>query len=153
MTEPRIGVFICHCGTNIGGIIDVPQVVEYSKSLPYVVRAEANLYTCSEEGISSIKKGIKEFNLNRVIVASCTPRTHQPLFRNACEEAGLNRYLFEFVNIREHCSWIHMKSKEEATEKAKELVRMGVAKAQWLEAQEEVESDVYPATLVVGGGV
>jgi heterodisulfide reductase subunit A len=153
MAVPRIGVFVCHCGTNIGGIVDVPQVVEYAKNLPYVAHAEANLYTCSEEGISSIKHAIKEYDLNRVVVASCTPRTHQPLFRNACADAGLNPYLFEFVNIREHCSWIHMQNREEATEKAKELVKMGVAKARWLEAQEEFESEVYPAAMVIGGGV
>ncbi|MCJ7792033.1 MAG: CoB--CoM heterodisulfide reductase iron-sulfur subunit A family protein [Dehalococcoidia bacterium] len=153
MAIPRIGVFICHCGTNIGGIVNVPEVVEYAKGLPYVVYAEANMYTCSEEGISSIKNNIKEHNLNRVVVASCTPRTHQPLFRNACADAGLNPYLFEFVNIREHCSWIHMQNRQEATEKAKELVKMGVAKARWLEAQEEFESDVYPAAMVIGGGV
>jgi len=153
MAAPRIGVFICHCGTNIGGIVDVPQVVEYAKNLPYVVHAEANMYTCSEEGISSIKHAIKEYDLNRVVVASCTPRTHQPLFRNACADAGLNPYLFEFVNIREHCSWIHMKNRREATEKAKELVKMGVAKARWLDAQEEFESEVYPAAMVIGGGV
>jgi heterodisulfide reductase subunit A len=153
MAIPRIGVFVCHCGTNIGGIVNVPEVVEYTKSLPYVVHAEANMYTCSEEGISSIKKAIKEYDLNRVVVASCTPRTHQPLFRNACADAGLNPYLFEFVNIREHCSWIHMQNHQEATEKAKELVKMGVAKARWLEAQEEFESEVYPAAMVIGGGV
>ena len=153
MTTPRIGVFICHCGTNIGGVVDVPQVVEYAKNLPYVTHAEANLYTCSEEGISSIKHAIKEYDLNRVVVASCTPRTHQPLFRNACADAGLNPYLFEFVNIREHCSWIHMQNRQEATEKAKELVKMGVAKARWLDAQEEFESEVYPAAMVIGGGV
>jgi heterodisulfide reductase subunit A len=153
MTIPRIGVFVCHCGTNIGGIVNVPEVVEYAKSLPYVVHAEANMYTCSEEGISSIKKAIKEYDLNRVVVASCTPRTHQPLFRNACADAGLNPYLFEFVNIREHCSWIHMGNHQEATEKAKELVKMGVAKARWLEAQEEFEAEVYPAAMVIGGGV
>jgi heterodisulfide reductase subunit A len=153
MAVPRIGVFICHCGTNIGGIVDVPQVVEYAKRLPYVAHAEANLYTCSEEGISSIKHAIKEYDLNRVVVASCTPRTHQPLFRNACADAGLNPYLFEFVNIREHCSWIHMQNRGEATEKAKELVKMGVAKARWLDAQEEFESEVYPAAMVIGGGV
>ena len=153
MTIPRIGVFICHCGTNIGGVVNVPEVVEYARGLPYVVYAEANMYTCSEEGISSIKKNIKEHNLNRVVVASCTPRTHQPLFRNACADAGLNPYLFEFVNIREHCSWIHMQNRREATEKAKELVKMGVAKARWLEAQEEFESEVYPAAMVIGGGV
>jgi len=153
MAIPRIGVFICHCGTNIGGIVDVPQVVEYAKNLPYVVYAEANMYTCSEEGISSIKNNIKEHNLNRVVVASCTPRTHQPLFRNACADAGLNPYLFEFVNIREHCSWIHMQNRREATEKAKELVKMGVAKARWLDAQEEFKSEVYQAAMVIGGGV
>ena len=153
MVVPRIGVFICHCGTNIAGIVNVPEVVEYARGLPYVVHAEANLYTCSEEGISSIKKAIKEYDLNRVVVASCTPRTHQPLFRNACADAGLNPYLFEFVNIREHCSWIHMRNHQEATEKAKELVKMGVAKARWLEPQEEFESEVYPAAMVIGGGV
>jgi heterodisulfide reductase subunit A len=153
MATPRIGVFICHCGTNIGGVVDVPQVVEYAKNLPYVVHAEANMYTCSEEGISSIKHAIKEYDLNRVVVASCTPRTHQPLFRNACADAGLNPYLFEFVNIREHCSWIHMQNRREATEKAKELVKMGVAKARWLDAQEEFESEVYPTAMVIGGGV
>jgi heterodisulfide reductase subunit A len=153
MAAPHIGVFICHCGTNIGGIVNVPEVVEYAKRLPYVVHAEANLYTCSVEGISSIKHAVKEHNLNRVVVASCTPRTHQPLFRNACADAGLNPYLFEFVNIREHCSWIHMQNRREATEKAKELVKMGVAKARWLDAQEEFESDVYPAAMVIGGGV
>jgi heterodisulfide reductase subunit A len=153
MAIPRIGVFICQCGTNIGGIVNISEVVEYARGLPYVVHAEANIYTCSEEGISSIKKAIKEYDLNRVVVASCTPRTHQPLFRNACADAGLNPYLFEFVNIREHCSWIHMRNHQEATEKAKELVKMGVAKARWLEAQEEFESEVYPAAMVIGGGV
>lgn len=153
MVAPRIGVFVCHCGTNIGGIVNVPGVVEYARGLPYVVHAEDNMYTCSEEGISSIKKAIKEYKLNRVVVASCTPRTHQPLFRNACADAGLNPYLFEFVNIREHCSWIHMQNRQEATEKAKELVKMGVAKARWLDAQEEFESEVYPAAMVIGGGV
>lgn len=150
---PRIGVFVCHCGTNIGGIVNVPEVVEYARGLPYVVHAEANLYTCSEEGISAIQKAIKEYDLNRVVVASCTPRTHQPLFRNACADAGLNPYLFEFVNIREHCSWVHMRNHEEATEKAKELVKMGVAKARWLEPQEEFEAEVYPTAMVIGGGV
>jgi heterodisulfide reductase subunit A len=150
---PRIGVFVCHCGTNIGGIVNVPEVVEYARGLPYVVHAEANLYTCSEEGISAIQKAIKEYDLNRVVVASCTPRTHQPLFRNACADAGLNPYLFEFVNIREHCSWVHMRNHEEATEKAKELVKMGVAKARWLEPQEEFEAEVYPTAMVIGSGV
>jgi heterodisulfide reductase subunit A2 len=153
MSDARIGVFVCHCGRNIGGYVDVPQVTEYVKQLPNVVHAEHNLYTCSEEGISSIKKKIQEFNLNRVIVASCTPRTHEPLFRSACEEAGLNKYLFEFVNIRDQCSWVHMTLPKEATEKAKTLIRMGIAKARLLEPLEEIESKVIPSSLVIGGGI
>ncbi len=149
----RVGVFVCHCGSNIGGVVDVPAVVEYARTLPYVAYAENNLYTCSETGLSSIKKSIHEHQLNRVIVASCTPRTHEPLFKNACEEAGLNRYLFEFVNIREHCSWIHNRDKEAATEKAKRLIRMGVAKVGLLEPQEEAQSKVIPVTLIIGGGI
>jgi len=151
--EPRIGVFVCHCGINIGAYVNVPEVVEYVKQLPNVVHAERNLFTCSEEGISAIKKGIKEYNLNRVIVASCTPRTHEPLFRAACEEAGLNKYLFEFVNIRDQCSWVHMREPEKATEKAKDLIRMGVAKARLLEPLEEIEMKVTPSALVIGGGI
>jgi heterodisulfide reductase subunit A len=153
MEEPRIGVFVCHCGINIGAYVDVPRVVEYAKSLPNVVHAERNLFTCSEEGISAIKEGIKEHNLNRVIVASCTPRTHERLFRAACEEAGLNKYLFEFVNIRDQCSWVHMHEPENATEKAKDLIRMGIAKARNLEPLEEIEVPVTPEALVMGGGV
>jgi len=151
--EPRIGVFVCHCGINIGAYVNVPDVVEYAKQLPNVVHAECNLFTCSEEGISAIKKGIKEYNLNRVLVASCTPRTHEPLFRAACEEAGLNKYLFEFVNIRDQCSWVHMREPEKATEKAKDLIRMGVAKARLLEPLEEIEMKVTPSALVIGGGI
>ncbi|MGA2670380.1 MAG: CoB--CoM heterodisulfide reductase iron-sulfur subunit A family protein [Dehalococcoidia bacterium] len=153
LSHPRIGVFICHCGINIGAYVNVPDVVEYAKQLPNVVHAERNLFTCSEEGISAIKKGIKEYNLNRVVVASCTPRTHEPLFRAACEEAGLNKYLFEFVNIRDQCSWVHMREPEKATEKAKDLIRMGVAKARLLQPLEEIEMKVAPAALVIGGGV
>jgi len=151
--EARIGVFVCHCGTNIGAYVDVPEVVEYVKGLPNVVHAERNLFTCSEEGISAIKKAILEYSLNRVIVASCTPRTHEPLFRAACEEAGLNKYLFEFVNIRDQCSWVHMREPGKATEKAKELIKMGVAKARLLEPLEEIEIPVIPSCLVMGGGV
>ncbi len=153
MEEPRIGVFVCHCGINIGAYVDVPQVVEYIKGLPNVVHAERNLFTCSAEGISAIKKAIPEHNLNRVIVASCTPRTHEPLFRAACEEAGLNKYLFEFVNIRDQCSWVHMREPEKATEKTKDLIRMGVAKARLLEPLEEIEIQVSPSCLVMGGGI
>ena len=153
LSHPRIGVFVCHCGINIGAYVNVPEVVEYAGQLPNVVHAEHNLFTCSEEGISAIKKAIKEHNLNRVIVSSCTPRTHEPLFRAACEEAGLNKYLFEFVNIRDQCSWVHMQEPEKATEKAKDLIRMGVAKARLLEPLEEIEMEVTPSALVIGGGI
>ncbi len=153
MSEARVGVFVCHCGTNIGGVVDVPAVVEYARALPHVAHAEGNLYSCSEEGLSSLKRGIREHRLNRVVVASCTPRTHEPLFRDACEEAGLNRYLFEFVNIREHCSWIHRREGKLATSKAQRLIRMGVAKACLLEPQQEAESGVIPAALIIGGGI
>ena len=151
--EPRVGVFVCHCGTNIGGIVDVPAVVEYVAGLPYVVHAERNLYTCAEDGITSIKAKIKEHGLNRVIVASCTPRTHAPLFMSACEDAGLNPYLFEFVNIRDQCSWVHMGEKALATEKAKDLIRMGVAKAARLLPLERFMTSMEPSTMVIGGGV
>jgi heterodisulfide reductase subunit A len=151
--KPRVGVFICHCGINIGGVVDVPKVVEYAKTLPDVAYAESNLYTCSSEGTSKITDKIKEHNLNRVVVASCTPRTHEPLFRETCEEAGLNKYLFEMANIREHCSWVHMKEPKKATKKAKDIVRMAVAKARLLKPQEETEVNVTPTTLIVGAGI
>jgi len=146
-------VFICHCGINIGGIVNVPEVVKYAMTLPNVVYSEGNLYTCSSEGLSKIKEGIGKYNLNRVIVASCTPRTHEPLFRATCEEAGVNKYLFEMANIREHCSWAHMHEPDKATEKAKDIVRMAVAKARLLKPQEEPEIDVAPSALVIGGGI
>jgi len=149
----RIGVFICSCGTNIAGFVDVVSVTEYAKGLPGVVFAQNNLYSCSESGTQSIKDAIKEYNLNRVVVASCTPRTHEPTFRAACEEAGLNPFLFEFVNIREHCSWVHMHEKDRATEKSKELVRMGVARASLLEPGEMIEVEVARSALVIGGGI
>ena len=149
----RIGVFICHCGHNIASTVNVEKVVEYAKTLPSVAYAGHNLYSCSEEGLGSIKRSITENKLDRVVVAACTPRTHEPLFRRACEQAGINKYLFEFVNIREHCSWIHAKEPKEATEKAKKLVAMGVAKAALLEPQTEGESAVLPAAVVIGGGL
>ncbi len=151
--KPRIGVFVCHCGVNIAGFLDVEEVTEYAKTLPNVVFAMRNLYTCAEDGISAIKEAIKEHNLNRVVVASCTPRTHEPLFRAACEEAGLNKYLFEFANIRDQCSWVHMNEWAKATEKAKDLVRMSVMRASMLEPLEETTISIYPATLVIGAGV
>jgi len=151
--KPRIGVFVCHCGTNIGGIVKVPEVVEYAKTLPDVVFADQNLYTCSEEGLAAIKLAVKEHNLNRVVVASCSPRTHEPLFRAACESVGVNKYLFDLVNIRDHCSWVHMREPGKATEKAKDLVRMAVARARYLEAQQETKVSITKSAVVIGGGV
>jgi len=150
---PRIGVFICHCGVNIGGVVNVPTVVEYAKTLPNVVYSEDNIYTCSEAGLASIKEAVKKHSLNRVVVASCTPRTHEPLFRSACQEAGLNKYLFEMANIREQCSWVHSHELDRATEKAKDIVRMAVARATWLQPQEEPEIDIKDSSLVIGAGI
>ncbi len=151
--ELRIGVFVCDCGSNIAGYIDVKEVAEYSKTLPNVVYVKENLYTCSESGINEIKAAIKEQRLNRVVVASCTPRTHEPLFRGTCAEADLNPYLFEMVNIRDQCSWVHMQEKEEGTGKAKDLIRMGVAKAALLQPQQAIQSEVDPRAIVLGGGI
>jgi len=153
VSDLRIGVFVCHCGANIGGVVNVPEVTEYASGLEDVVYAKDNLYTCSDAGLREIKDSIKEYDLNRVVVASCTPRTHERLFRNTCEEAGLNRFLFEFVNIRDQCSWVHMQDPESATEKAKDLVRMGVAKSRLLNPMEEIEIDVLPVAMVIGGGI
>lgn len=153
MEEPRIGVFVCDCGSNIAGHLDCPDVAEFAKSLPNVVYSKENLYTCSEAGIVEIKKAITEQKLNRVLVASCSPRTHHPLFASSCAEAGLNPYLFEMVNIRDQCSWVHMGNRENATQKAKDLIRMGVAKAAGLEPQQEIESSLIRKILVIGGGI
>lgn len=150
---PRVGVFVCHCGVNIGGFVDVPSVVEYSKTIPGVVYADANLYACSSDELKEIQNAIKEHKLDRVVVAACTPRTYEQLFQSVCEEAGLNKYMFEMANIREQCSWVHMHEPEAATEKAKDLVRMAVAKVCLLKPQEESEIEINPTTLVIGGGV
>ncbi|MHA2281898.1 MAG: CoB--CoM heterodisulfide reductase iron-sulfur subunit A family protein [Promethearchaeota archaeon] len=151
--ETRIGVFVCSCGSNIGGLVDVKALAEYAKTLPNVVFTEDNLYTCSETGLAQIREGIREHNLNRVIVASCTPRTHEPLFRDCVEEEGVNEYLFNFVNIRDQCTWVHQKQPEEAFEKAKDVIRMGVAKATKLEALENITVDATRTAIVIGGGV
>ncbi len=151
--EPRIGVFVCHCGTNIAAVVNVPEVVEYAKTLPNVVWAENFLYTCSSDSIEKIKERIREHNLNRVVVASCTPRTHEPLFRSGIREAGLNEYLFEMANIRDQCSWVHMQEKEKATKKSKDLVRMAVAKARLIEPLKKGKLNITKAALVIGGGV
>ncbi|TFH31284.1 MAG: CoB--CoM heterodisulfide reductase iron-sulfur subunit A family protein, partial [Promethearchaeota archaeon] len=150
---PRIGVFVCHCGINIGGVVDVPDVVEYTKTLPNVEYAERNLYTCSADTQTKIKETITEHNLNRVIVASCTPRTHEPLFQETIKEAGLNRYLFEMANIRDQCSWVHMHEPEAATEKSKDLVRMAVSKANKIEPLKRTILQMNHNALVIGGGI
>ncbi len=151
--EPRIGVFVCHCGINIGGVVNVPGVVEYARTLSNVVYAEDNLYTCSADTQEKIKEKIKEHDLNRVLVASCTPRTHEPLFQNTIKEAGLNPYLFELANIRDQCSWIHMHEPEKATQKAKDLVRMGIAKVRLVEPLSRSELPVNQSAVVIGGGL
>ena len=151
--EPRIGVLICHCGINIGKYVDVSSAVEYVKTLPYVVHVEDNMYSCSSDSQIRIKELIKEHNLNRLIVASCTPRTHESLFQETCVEVGLNKYLFEMVNIRDQCSWVHMNEYEFATEKAKDLIRMAVAKARLLKPLTEALLDITPTALIIGGGI
>ncbi len=154
MTEKiRIGVFVCDCGSNIAGYLNVKDLAEYAGTLPNVVYVKENLYTCSESGINEIKAAIRDEKLNRVVVASCTPRTHEPLFRGTCEEGGLNPYLFEMVNIRDQCSWVHMQEREQGTDKAKDLIRMGVAKAALLEPQESIKSEIDPRALIIGGGI
>lgn len=150
---PRIGVFVCHCGINIGGVVDVPSVAEFAETLPNVIYAGYNLYTCSSDTQENIKQLIKEHKLNRVVVASCSPRTHEPLFQETIREAGLNRYLFEMANIRDQCSWVHMHKAEAATQKAKDLVEMAVAKARMLEPLERPLLNVIHRGLVIGGGL
>jgi heterodisulfide reductase subunit A len=151
--EPRIGVFVCHCGINIGGVVNVPEVVEYAKSLPNVAYAEANMYTCSQDTQKLIREKIEQHKLNRVVVASCTPRTHEPLFRETVQEAGLNPYLFEMTNIRDQCSWVHMHEPKKATEKAKDLVRSIVAKTALLKPLQKPVINVTQVGLIIGGGV
>ncbi len=151
--RPRIGVFICHCGINIAGVVKVAEVAQYAKTLPNVVYATENLYTCSSDTQEQIKKTIKEYDLNRVIVASCTPRTHEPLFQETIREAGLNRYLFDLANIRDQCSWVHKQAPAEATEKAKDLVRMSVARSNLLKPLEEFSLAAKRSALVIGGGL
>jgi heterodisulfide reductase subunit A len=151
--ELRIGVYVCHCGLNIAGSVNCEKVAEYASKLPNVVLSKHNLYTCSDPGQETIKKDIVNHNLNRVVVASCTPRLHEPTFRRTCEEAGLNKYLFEMANIREHCSWVHLHEPELATEKAKDLVHMAVVRAALLKPQQEIVVPVTREALVIGGGV
>jgi heterodisulfide reductase subunit A len=151
--EIRIGVFVCDCGTNIAGVVDVPAVVEYAKELEHVVMADEGRWSCSVDYLTKMQELIQEHEINRVVVASCTPRTHEPLFKRTTKEAGVNPYLLEFVSIREQVSWVHMKEPEIATEKAKDLVKMGVAKAALLEEGQEIRLPVKTDCLVIGGGM
>ena len=150
---PRIGVFVCNCGINIGGVVRVPDVVEYAKKLPHVIYAEENLFSCAQDTQEKLKEVIKEHGLNRIVVAACSPRTHEPLFQETLTQVGLNKYLFEMANIRNQCSWVHSADAEAATVKAKDLIRMAVAKAARLDPLEEVKLDVIQAGLVIGGGL
>ena len=150
---PRIGVFVCDCGINIRGTVDVPKVVEYARSLPNVVHSEEGKYACSADFQEKIKQRIKELKLNRVVVASCTPRTHEPLFQSTIQEAGLNAYLFEMTNIRDQCSWVHMHEPKKATEKSIDLVRMAVAKSRLLEPLKKSKQSVLHSCIVIGGGL
>jgi heterodisulfide reductase subunit A-like polyferredoxin len=150
--QPRVGVFVCNCGINIGGVADVPAVREYARNLPYVVHVEDNLFTCSQDTQDKMKEVIQENNINRVVVASCSPRTHEPLFQETIREAGLNKYLFEMANIRDQNTWVHMGDPLGATEKAKDLVRMAVAKAAYIEPLHQVSLTIKKAVVVVGGG-
>ena len=149
----RIGVFVCDCGLNIAGTVDTESVAKYSETLDDVVAVIRNKYTCADPGQNEIKKAIRDHQLNRVVVASCTPKIHEPTFRQCVADAGLNPYLYEMANIREHCSWVHQDEKERATEKAKDLVRNAVARARLLEPQLEAEVPVTKSALVIGGGV
>ncbi|MDI6791075.1 MAG: FAD-dependent oxidoreductase [Thermodesulfobacteriota bacterium] len=151
--EIRVGVFVCHCGANIGRVVDVPSVVEYALTLDHVVHAQEDLFSCATDVAQKISSTIREKGLNRVVVAACTPRTHEPVFRDTLREGGLNQYFFDMANIREHCSWVHSREKEDATQKAKDIVRMSVARAVSLQPLEEFDLPVNPAGLVVGGGL
>ena len=151
--EPRTGVFVCHCGINIAGVVDVEAVADYARSLPSVAYATHCMFACSVDQQQEIKHAIKEYGLNRVLVASCTPRTHEPLFRKTLREAGLNPYLFEMANIREQDSWVHKAEPEAATEKAKDLVRMSVSRVRLLEPLQDVTFKVVQNALVIGGGL
>lgn len=153
MTQARIGVYVCHCGTNIAGVVDVQKVAENASTIPNVIVAKDYQFVCSEPGQALIKQDIKNMNLDHVIVAACTPRLHEPTFRQCVEDAGLNRYLVEITNIREQCSWVHMKQPEEATQKAMDLIRMAVARTSHLQPLEIKKTSVKKNCLIIGGGI
>lgn len=149
----RIGVFVCDCGSNIAGAVDTEAVREYAGTLPNVVAAIRNKYTCADPGQQEIQRAIYEHNLNRVVVASCSPASYEPIFRQCIQGAGLNPYLLEMANIREHCSWVTPGDRAAATRKAKDIVKVAVSRARWLYPQDEEQISVTDAALVVGGGV
>lgn len=149
----RIGVFLCHCGTNIGGVVDVPKLAEMARALPDVAHVEENKYCCSEPGQDQIIKAIKEHQLQRVVVASCSPRMHEGTFQKAIAKAGLNPYMFEMANLREHCSWVHAKEPEKATNKAYDLVKKAVAKVAKVKPLFEEYIPITKKALVIGGGI
>jgi len=151
--ELRIGVFVCDCGLNIAGAVDCAAVTEFAEALPDVVCAVRNKYTCADPGQNEIKNAVREHHLNRVVVASCTPRQHEPTFRQCVLDAGLNPYLMEMANLREHCSWVHPGDWDGATAKAKDLVASAVARARFLQEQEELAVPVTRRALVIGGGI
>ena len=148
----RIGIFICDCGSNIARKVDTEAVSEFAQTLPDVVVSVRNRYTCADPGQQEIQRAIYQHSLNRVVVAACSPVSYEPIFRKCIEGAGLNRYLLEMANIREHCSWV-IEERESATNKAKDLVKIAVARARWLYSQEEEMVPVTDAALVIGGGV
>jgi len=149
----RVGVFVCDCGLNIAGTVDTAEVARFAETLPDVVAVIGNRYTCADPGQNEIRNAIQEHRLNRVVIASCTPKIHEPTFRQCVSDAGLNPYLMEMANIREHVSWVHFEDKPAATEKAKDLVRSAVGRVRLLEAQDEKVFPVTDAALVIGAGV
>lgn len=149
----RIGVFVCECGTNIAGSVDVDKLVVDAREMGNVVYSAKNRYMCSEPGQQEIKKAIAEEKLDRVIVAACSPRMHEPTFRECVSSVGMNPYLVDMANIREQCSWVHMNDREAATKKAKDIMKAYIARARYLESQDEKEIPVTQATLVIGGGI
>ncbi len=151
--EPRVGVFLCHCGINIAGVLDIEKIEEYVKSIPDVVYAEHNTFLCADEGQRLIQEKIAEHRLNRVVAAACTPRTHEPIFRDSCQQVGLNPYLFEMVNVRDQCSWVHTYVPEIATKKAMDMIRMGVARARHLQPLTQQSIPIDQSALVIGGGI
>lgn len=151
--EARVGVYVCQCGLNIAGAVDCAAVAEWAEGLEGVVVSRDYSYMCSDPGQGLVKQDIEEHGLNRIVIASCSPRLHEPTFRQMCVEAGLNPYLFEMANIREQCSWVHPHQKEDATEKAKDLVKMAVSRARLLRSLEEMEVPATQKSLVIGGGI